>query len=764
MKRKILVTILSGMLAICMSVSAVMMVSAVSGTSLVVGDDPMFTSTVDLTSEDAAAQFKGVFVGGSDRTVTAGDATQVWDFDAANGTVTSKASLVQDVNSVWSDWFYLYYTGAEYKNFYMEVTLQHVGLDAGWSGLAYGVEDSSKPAKGAAENPKGGLSFVQGDGKYTWHNLAINPSEWNDTGVIATNFNGLTDTVHHLKVYEGHMQYWLNDEDPIVIDVTMDAAALTSGNVGVAVTNKTVAVKSFKVTSLKSDGTVGSDDYIAPEQIQVTGIENGQTAELGKALDVSVSVLPQGASAEYTFTSSNPAAVYSGGKLYFKETGNYMLTFASRENAEVKTVIVVTVEGPQGYIAYPFTENTMAQFDPVFIAGGSGTGGIKVGWEEYFEIADGVLTTKGEGSGNVGNNYKALYFANRKTDNFEIVFSAKASGNNGWFGVQFAMADTTKAGNQDGVFAMMQHAAKRATFWGGPVTGVGGPHEIDSSYAPDAWNLFKIRVLNGVMEFYVNDMATPVLTKSAQSVSGEIALFVDDGCKVSFKDVYFGYLTDDGEVDAFVSVEAVTIENKIETAKVGDKITLDVTVAPETASDPTLLFASDNPIVASVNDKGEITCLMAGTTTITVTSKDNAKSDSFVLTVEENDEVVAVSSIEITNKVTEAKAGDELTLQVTVNPADASNKGLKYETSDSSVATVSNAGKVVFVKAGEVTITVKSEADGTVSDSFTVTVSEAGEAAEDGCSSSVAGIASIAVSFSLGVGAILAMKKRKETK
>ena len=224
MKRKILLTILSGMLAICMSVSAVMMVSAVSGTSLVVGDDPMFTSTVDLTSEDAAAQFKGVFVGGSDGTVTAGDAAQVWDFDAANGTVTSKASLVQDVNSVWSDWFYLYYTGAEYKNFYMEVTLQHVGLDAGWSGLAYGVEDSSKPAKGAAENPKGGLSFVQGDGKYTWHNLAINPSEWNDTGVIATNFNGLTDTVHHLKVYEGHMQYWLNDEDPIVIDVTMDAA------------------------------------------------------------------------------------------------------------------------------------------------------------------------------------------------------------------------------------------------------------------------------------------------------------------------------------------------------------------------------------------------------------------------------------------------------------------------------------------------------------------------------------------------------------
>ena len=259
MKRKILVTILSGMLAICMSVSAVMMVSAVSGTSLVVGDDPMFTSTVDLTSEDAAAQFKGVFVGGSDGTVTAGDATQVWDFDAANGTVTSKASLVQDVNSVWSDWFYLYYTGAEYKNFYMEVTLQHIGLDAGWSGLAYGVEDSSKPAKGALEeNPKGGLSFVQGDGKYTWHNLAINPSEWNDTGVIAANFNGLTDTVHHLKVYEGHMQYWLNDEDPIVIDVTMDAAALTSGNVGVAVTNKTVAVKSFKVTSLKSDGTVGS--------------------------------------------------------------------------------------------------------------------------------------------------------------------------------------------------------------------------------------------------------------------------------------------------------------------------------------------------------------------------------------------------------------------------------------------------------------------------------------------------------------------------
>lgn len=777
MKRKVLVTVLSGMLAASLVASASVMASAASGPSLVVEDDPFYTKTVDLKSEDTASSFKGVFVGGKGNTV-AGDATQVWDFDAQNGTITSKASLVESELDVWNDWFYLYYTGEEYKNFYMEVTLQHVGGAEGWSGLTYGVEDVAKPAKGPnpAEgvenpNPKGGVSFVQGDGKYTWNNYAINRSEWNDTGIAATNFNGLNDTVHHLKVYEGHMQYWLNDEDPIVVDVAAEAGAFTSGNVGVAVTNKTVAVKSFKVTSLKSDGTVGSDEYVAAEEIKVEGIEDGQTVDVAKAIDVSVSVLPQGASAEYIFSSDNPAAVYEGGKLYFKEAGEYTLTFTAKENAEVKTVLKVTAQAPQGYVAYEFTDAAMNRFDPVFIAGGSGNGGTSVAWDEYFAVADGVLSTKGDATGSVGNNYKVLYLKNRDTANFEMIFSAKASGSNGWFGMMFAMKDKTQAGNQNGVFAMMQHSAKKATFWGGPVTGIDGPHEIDSSYTQDAWNLFKVRVLNGKMEFYVNNMASPILTKTAteEDIAGAIGLFADDGCQVQFKDVYFGYLTEEGAINPYTPVESVTINNKTEKATIGDKISLNVTVNPEGATDKGVTFVSENPVVAAINAKGEITCLTAGTTTISVVCvDDSSKTDSFTLTVEKKVVNVSVASVQIKNKAATAKVGDELVLQVVINPSNATNQAVSFASSDETVATVSETGKISFLKAGEVTITVTSKADASKTDSFTVSVlaDEEDNTPTDngGCSSSVTGMSLAVAGLILGVGTVLVVKKRKETK
>lgn len=99
--------------------------------------------------------------------------------------------------------------------------------------------------------------------------------------------------------------------------------------------------------------------------------------------------------------------------------------------------------------------------------------------------------------------------------------------------------------------------------------------------------------------------------------------------------MYFGFLTNTGALDPYTSVESVTINNKTAKATVGDRITLDVTVAPGTASEPELKFETDKPVVAAINDEGVITCLTAGTTTITVTSVSDPRiSDSFTLTVE----------------------------------------------------------------------------------------------------------------------------------
>ena len=781
--KKLVAAFLSLMLAVCLSVSAVtLFASAASGTELAVADDPTYTTTIDLKGANVLDDFAAVFVD-TENKVKTGSVTDIWDYDAEKGTFTSKESL-STADQVWSNFYYLYYTGADYQNFYMEVTLTHQSGRAGWSGLAYGVQDVTKPAKGATENPFGGLSFVQGDGKYTWHNPKVNATEWNDTGIVATGFNGLTDTVHKLKVYDGHMQYWLNDEANVVVDVAVPEGGLTAGKVGIAVTNKAVAVKSIKITRLNDEGKAGSDgaeEIPAPESLQITGLTDGQNAVVGTPIAVSTAILPAGASQAVSFSSEPAGASYANGQLSFKETGTYKLTFAAVENPAVKQEFTVNVSEPEGYIHYELTEAGMANFETVFIAGGSGNSGTSANWSDYFTLENGELTRSGESTGNVGNNYAALYFRNRTLKNFELIYTAKGNSSNGWFGAFFSMTDTTQAGNQNGAMAFMQNASanKAATLWGGPISGIGGPGgmEVGSTYVQNEWSTFKLRVVNGLIQFYVNDMSTPLVTKQATNdLTGRIALFADDGCAGAFKDVYLGILDDNGDVVPYKAVESVSIGNKQATAEVGDKIDLNVSVLPADATDASVEYDSSNPVVASIDKTdGTVTCITAGETTITVTSKeDPSKSDSFTLTV--STPSVPVSSVSITNKTDSAKVGDSLTLKVSVSPSNASDKSVTYASSDTSIATVED-GVVSFLKAGTVTITVKSVADPSKSDSFTVTVTEkdedpgenpGGDPGEDptdpepsgGCSSAVFG-GSMALALVLAGGAAAVLRKKK---
>ena len=66
--------------------------------------------------------------------------------------------------------------------------------------------------------------------------------------------------------------------------------------------------------------------------------------------------------------------------------------------------------------------------------------------------------------------------------------------------------------------------------------------------------------------------------------------------------------------------------------------------------------------------------------------------------------------------------GESFTLSTTVLPSDATDKSLTYESSDSNVVAVSSSGTVTAKADGTATITVKSKADPTKYDSFTVTV------------------------------------------
>ena len=80
-------------------------------------------------------------------------------------------------------------------------------------------------------------------------------------------------------------------------------------------------------------------------------------------------------------------------------------------------------------------------------------------------------------------------------------------------------------------------------------------------------------------------------------------------------------------------------------------------------------------------------------------------TDTITFTAEVESSAVAVTGIELNKASTEIKVGENETLTATVSPEDATDKTVTWESSNTSVATVDENGKVTAVAAGTANIT-----------------------------------------------------------
>lgn len=177
---------------------------------------------------------------------------------------------------------------------------------------------------------------------------------------------------------------------------------------------------------------------------------------------------------------------------------------------------------------------------------------------------------------------------------------------------------------------------------------------------------------------------------------------------------------DDGKIAAQVKVEVlVPVERLIlekdsmelvisefdEKAGTGK---LEYTVSPEDASVRDVEWSSGDEKVAVVDEKGNVTAVGAGRTSITATSKDkaylNPVSTYFNVTVSK-----AASSIEIDKTNITVIKGYSETINATVLEEDTTNKNLIWESADESVAAVSYNGSVTGIACGTTTVKCASE-------------------------------------------------------
>lgn len=198
---------------------------------------------------------------------------------------------------------------------------------------------------------------------------------------------------------------------------------------------------------------------------------------------------------------------------------------------------------------------------------------------------------------------------------------------------------------------------------------------------------------------------------------------------------------------------------------------LDAKIVPEDATEVKLAYTSSDESVATVDENGLVTAVADGECTITtyvvadapataetatqeaaavVTDEETptegknseATADSETVTVPDNldsafgvvpDGLSATTKVTVTTKVEKIEldktegilnVGNTVTITATVAPEEATNPAVTWSSSDESVATVDETGKVTAVAAGNATITATSEDDSSVSADYELTVQQ----------------------------------------
>ncbi|MBR2226461.1 MAG: Ig domain-containing protein [Bacteroidales bacterium] len=129
----------------------------------------------------------------------------------------------------------------------------------------------------------------------------------------------------------------------------------------------------------------------------------------------------------------------------------------------------------------------------------------------------------------------------------------------------------------------------------------------------------------------------------------------------------------------------------------GQSYTLKATVVPDNATNKTVQWTTSDASVATVDQNGTVNAISSGNATITASAGD--KSATCAVSV-----IIPVTSITLNKTSLTLEKGSYEVLTATVSPQNATNKEVKWTSSDDAVASVDN-GVVTAHKAGDATIT-----------------------------------------------------------
>ena len=170
-----------------------------------------------------------------------------------------------------------------------------------------------------------------------------------------------------------------------------------------------------------------------------------------------------------------------------------------------------------------------------------------------------------------------------------------------------------------------------------------------------------------------------------------------------------------------VNVTDVSLDRTELTLTEGEAETLTATVKPDNADNRKVTWSSDKTEIATVDGAGRVTAVKAGEAVVTVMTEDGGKTASCKVTVKAK--VVPVTGVDVKPWSVTIGANGTTKLTCTVAPSNATNRNVRWESDNPSVATVDSDGNVRAVSAGVAKVGAVTE-DGGFRSGCTVTVKE----------------------------------------
>ena len=159
--------------------------------------------------------------------------------------------------------------------------------------------------------------------------------------------------------------------------------------------------------------------------------------------------------------------------------------------------------------------------------------------------------------------------------------------------------------------------------------------------------------------------------------------------------------------DTKIPVTGVMLNKKELSLTKGESETIKAVLSPNNATNNRVTWSSSNPNVAKVDNNGNIKALSAGKTTITVKTADGNKTASCIVTV--TNVKVDVTDIKLNVEELTITINNSKTINTIITPTNATNKNIKWTSSDNKIAKVDNNGKVTGLSLGKAIITAQTE-------------------------------------------------------